>query len=108
MQDNYPQYGADVDDSVRYQVYNRTAPDMRVVDAVRAVYGQILAKDDLPAETYFFSTSTGMTSGRELWGMPQLDYLQPVRGNADQSVVDLSEEEAFRVYIGEQIQSDYD
>ena len=108
MQDNYPQYGADVDDSVRYQVYNRTAPDARVVDAVRAVYGQILAKDDLPAETYFFSTSTGMTSGRELWGMPQLDYLQPVRGNAGQSVVDLSEEEAFRVYIGEQIQSDYD
>ena len=108
MQENYPQYEADVDDSVRYQAYNRTAPDVRVVDAVKAVYGQILTKDDLPAETYFFSTSAGMTSGRELWGMPQLDYLQPVRGNADQTVMDLSDEETFRTYIGEQIQTDYD
>ena len=109
MQDNYPQYGADVDDSVQYQVYNRTAPDERVVAAVREVYGQILAKDDLPAETYFFSTSAGVTSGRELWGLPQLDYLQPVRGNADdRSVPDLSDEDAFRAYISEQVASDYD
>mgnify|MGYP004463786631 FL=1 len=109
MQDNYPQYGADVDDSVQYQVYNRTAPDERVVAAVREVYGQILAKDDLPAETYFFSTSVGVTSGRELWGLPQLDYLQPVRGNADdRSVPDLSDEDAFRAYISEQVASDYD
>ena len=36
MQDNYPQYDADVDDSVRFQAYNKAAPDTRVVEAVDA------------------------------------------------------------------------
>ncbi len=108
MKENYPQYDADVDDSVQYQAYNKTAPDERVVEAVDEVCGQILVKDDLPAETYFFSTSAGMTSGRELWGLPQLDYLQPVRGNPKKTVLDLSDEDSFRAYITKQTDTDYD
>lgn len=108
MRDNYPQYGADVDDSVQYQAYNRTAPDARVIEAVGEVCGQILMKDDLPAEAYFFSTSAGQTSGRELWGLSQLDYLQPVRGNPDEETLDLSGEKAFRAFISGQTDSDYD
>lgn len=108
MQENYPQYDADVDDSVQYQAYNKTAPDERVVEAVDEVCGQILMKDDLPAETYFFSTSAGMTSGRELWGLPQLDYLQPVRGNPKKTALDLSDEDSFRAYITKQTDTDYD
>lgn len=108
MQDNYPQYDADVDDSVRYQAYNQTAPDERVVAAVDATRGQILAKDDLPIHAYFFSTSHGVTSGREIWELEPLDYLQPVRGKQDGKAPDLSDEETFRAYIEAVDEEDYD
>lgn len=108
MQENYPQYEADVDDSVRYQVYNQAAPDARVVEAVDETRGKILTKDGLPIHAYFFSTSHGVTSGREIWGLSDLDYLQPVRGNVDKSMTDLSDEDTFRAYIREKDADDYD
>ena len=108
MQENYPQYEADVDDSVRFQAYNKSAPDARALEAVDATRGMILAKDGLPINAYFFSTSHGMTSGREIWGLSELDYLQPVCGRSDAKLPDLSDEEAFRNYIGESNADDYD
>lgn len=108
MQDNYPMYDADVDDSIRFQVYNQVSPDARVVQAVDATRGQILEKDGEPIQAYFFSTSHGMTSGREIWGLGPLDYLQPVRGNMDGKLRDLSGEEVFREYIRAKNEKDYD
>ena len=108
MQENYPKYRADVDDTVRFQVYNKAAPDARVVDAVDATRGQILSIDGVPIQAYFFSTSHGITSGREIWGLPSPDYLQPVRGSKDVSGMDLSDEETFRGYIRESHADDYD
>lgn len=108
MQDNYPEYDADVDDSVRYQAYNQTAPDARVVAAVDATRGQILMKNELPIHAYFFSTSHGMTSGMEIWELEDCDYLQPVRGKKDGKALDLSDEETFRAYIEAVDEADYD
>lgn len=108
MQDNYPQYGADVDDSVRYQAYNKTAPDERVMAAVDATKGQILTKGNQPISAYFFSTSHGMTSGTEIWELESCAYLQPVRGNAGARVKNLSDEETFCAYIEHMDESDYD
>lgn len=108
MQNNYPQYHADVDDSVRFQAYNKTAPDERVMAAVDATKGQILARGNLPISAYFFSTSHGMTSGTEIWELEACDYLQPVRGNAHAAREDLSDEETFRAYIEREDDSDYD
>lgn len=108
MQDHYPQYDADVDDSVRFQAYNKAALDARVVEAVDETKGLILAENDLPVNAYFFSTSHGMTSSTEIWGIPTPDYLQPVRGNKDTAMPDLSDEEAFRTYIDKRDPDDYD
>lgn len=108
MQENYPQYEADVDDSVRFQAYNQAAPDARVVEAVDETCGQILTKNGLPIHAYFFSTSHGMTSGREIWGLSDLDYLQPVRGTVTDGLTDLSDEETFRAYIRESDAEAYD
>lgn len=108
MQENYPDYHADVDDSVNFQVYNQASPDERVVKAVNATKGLILEADGLPVNAYFFSTSHGMTSGREIWGLSDLPYLQPVRGNVQVEPVDLSKEENFRTYIRETDKDDYD
>ncbi len=108
MQEHYPQYDADVDDSVRFQAYNKAALDARVVEAVDDTKGLIIAKDNLPINAYFFSTSHGMTSGTEIWGLPALDYLQPARGNSDRALPDLFDEETFRTYISESDPEDYD
>lgn len=108
MQENYPQYRADVDDSVRFQAYNQAAPDERVVEAVDATKGQILVKDGQPINAYFFSTSHGETSGTEIWDLASFDYLQPVRGNGDAELLELSDEETFRAYIRECDPDDYD
>lgn len=108
VQENYPDYHADVDDSVNFQVYNQASPDERVVKAVDATKGLILEADGLPVNAYFFSTSHGMTSGREIWGLSDLPYLQPVRGNAKAEPADLSQEETFRAYIRETCEDDYD
>ena len=108
MQENYPQYEADVDDSVRFQAYNKSAPDERALEAVDATRGMILVESGLPINAYFFSTSHGVTSGREIWGLSELDYLQPVCGRPDVKLPDLSDEESFRTYIRGSNAKDYD
>ncbi|MBO5247612.1 MAG: SpoIID/LytB domain-containing protein [Eubacterium sp.] len=107
-QDHYPEYQADVDDSVRFQVYNQAAPDEHVIEAVDSTRGQILKSGEESIYAYFFSTSHGMTSNREIWEMSGLDYLHCVRENAQTQIVDLSQEEVFRAYIREQNEADYD
>jgi stage II sporulation protein D len=108
MADNYPEYGADVDDSVRFQVYNQVAADERVLAAVDATRGQLLTVDQLPINAYFFSTSDGVTNGLEIWGGEPVDYLTSVRGKAGEGLVDLSSEDAFRSFIDEMDSEDYD
>lgn len=108
QQDNYPQYGADVDDSVRFQAYNQSAPDTRILEAVDEACGMVLTYDGYPAQTYFFSTSYGVTGSRELWELSNLDYLKPVRGNAKETWTDLSDEQAFRAQLAKQEKTDYD
>lgn len=104
----YPQYNADVDDSVRFQAYNQAAPDTRVVQAVDAVCGTVLMSGDLPIQAYFFSTSCGITNGCEVWGLPNADYIQQVRGNDGEKTQDLSGEEPFRAFIQQTNEKDYD
>lgn len=104
----YPQYNADVDDSVRFQAYNQAAPDTRVVQAVDEVCGQIATCEDRPIQAYFFSTSHGITNGCEVWGLPDASYIKNVRGNADDTAVDLGSEEQFRKFIKKTDAKDYD
>lgn len=56
------QYGAHVDDSVSYQVYNNTREDKRCNQAVDETKGKKLYYDNKIAATYFFSTACGTTS----------------------------------------------
>ena len=62
------QYGAHVDDSTNYQVYNNSETGREAAEAVDATYGQILMYGDGAAETYYFSTSCGHTTDMGAWG----------------------------------------
>lgn len=61
------EYGADVDDSVSFQVYNNQKATERTNQAVEDTKGMIMTYQNEPIEAYFFSTSSGATSTDEVW-----------------------------------------
>lgn len=78
MEDRLADYGADVDDSVSYQVYQNQLLDKRTEKAVEATRGMIMTYDGKPIEAYFFSTSSGATSTDEVWGEEESPCLKSV------------------------------
>ena len=77
----YPQYGAHVDDSTSYQVYNNILEQESTTTAVKETYGQLLYTGDGGlAGTYYYSTSCGMGSDATVWGDSGalgMEYLKP-------------------------------
>lgn len=75
----YPQYGAHVDDSTSYQVYNNILEQEGTTTAVKETYGQLLYtnRGEL-AGTYYYSTSCGVGSDANVWKTEEakaMDYL---------------------------------
>lgn len=60
-------YGADVDDTVSFQVYNNISRQAATDQAVDETAGTIMCWENQPIQAYFFSTSCGMTSSDEVW-----------------------------------------
>lgn len=79
------EYGADVDDSVRFQVYGNIAPQESTTAAVHATEGQVLCQNGELIQAYYFSTSSGATSTDEIWGAEEAaSYLKAVSCDFDQ------------------------
>lgn len=77
-------YGADVDDSVNYQVYNNIERQDSSSKAVQETAGKILCQNGAPIEAYYFSTSSGATSTDEIWGAETAaPYLKSVKCTFD-------------------------
>ncbi len=76
----YPQYGAHVDDSTSYQVYNNILEQESSTTAVKETYGQLLRTENGSlAGTYYYSTSCGVGSDANVWkteAAPGLTYLK--------------------------------
>lgn len=77
----YPQYGAHVDDSTSYQVYNNILEQETTTTAAKETYGQLLYTGDSDelAGTYYYSTSCGLGSDASVWGSSAagMEYLKP-------------------------------
>lgn len=65
---SYSRYGAHVDDSTNYQVYNNIETDSKTAQAVNETYGMLLLSEESPVEAYYFSTSCGHTTDGTIWG----------------------------------------
>lgn len=73
------EYGADVDDSVNFQVYRNIPPSKSTTKAVLETEGEIICQNGEPIEAYYFSTSSGTTSTDEVWGAVEAaSYLKSV------------------------------
>jgi stage II sporulation protein D len=75
----YPLYGAHVDDSTSYHVYNNVKEQESTTTAVKETYGELLlTAEGETAETFYYSTSCGVGSDANVWkteAAGQIDYL---------------------------------
>ena len=110
MNNSYSRYGAHVDDSVTYQVYNNSGEKEASTRAVQETYGQVLAFNGSPISTYYYSTSCGHTSDPTVWNSSAgaTPYLQARDVDPTGACTDLSSETAFREFIMSVDETDYD
>lgn len=107
----YSRYGAHVDDSTNYQVYNNTASSERTDAAVKETCGQMVFYGDKAAETYYFSTSCGHTTDGTIWGADQsaVPYLKGVALTDDRTVMkELKDNDSFETFIKDKKVKTYD
>lgn len=95
------QYGAQVDDSTDYQVYNSTPETENAISAVNATYGEVLQYGEEIANTYFYATSCGSTTGGEIWGGSPVPYLKGKILSQTPKEIDLTDNEQFTKFIKE-------
>lgn len=109
LSNQYMEYGAHVDDSTSFQVYNNVEENKDSIEAVKDTYGQVLNYDDEVITAYYFSTSCGYTSSAsEVWmSNTPLEYLTgKLQVDEDKTKeLDLTAEKEFRDFI---INEEYD
>lgn len=97
----YSEYGAHVDDSTNFQVYNNVEGNPRTTEAVQETYGKLLLYDGIPVSAYYFSTSCGTTTDGGVWGGDgsSTPYLEAVTLQPTRRTLDLESNEAFSAFI---------
>lgn len=116
-------YGAHVDDSVSYQVYNNIPENEESVLAVKDTYGKVIEYEGEVITAYYFSTSSGHTTAVEdVWvGGNEISYLSgrllSVDGDSkdvisqaenENKYSNLKDEENFRAFILDEKYQTYD
>jgi stage II sporulation protein D len=106
----YSMYGAHVDDSTLFQVYNNTDEKDESNLAIKQTRGQVLTYDGDVVQTYYYSTSCGATTDVSLWGSDPASYpyFKSIAVSKDEKEVDLSDEGAFEAFITSKNENDYD
>ncbi len=95
-------YGAHVDDSTQFQVYNNQKENELSIKAVKETYGQVLQYDNEVVFAYYFSTSCGVTADVDyVWNSnAKLPYLTGKYQGSDMTKdVDYSVESVFKKFI---------
>ncbi|MDO5549925.1 MAG: SpoIID/LytB domain-containing protein, partial [Lachnospiraceae bacterium] len=105
MGNSYSQYGAHVDDSTNYQVYNNVAVSSSTSQAVDETCGKLLFYGDTPVDAYYYSTSCGHGTDGSVWGGTgeATPYLKAVELRDRRQCLDLTSNSAFAEFI-----KDYD
>lgn len=98
---SYSEYGAQIDDSTQFQVYNNVDPDEKTAQAVQETYGKMLYYNGNPITAYYFSTSCGTTTNASIWDSDPEDtpYLRCLSLQTARSRLSFASEEAFASFI---------
>lgn len=106
----YSRYGAHVDDSTSFQVYNNTKESEASNRAIKETVNEVLKYNDVPAMTYYYSTSCGSSNDVSIWGSSAaaMPYMVCKSIGSAEKNIDYSSEENFRQVIKSEDKSDYD
>ena len=98
---SYSEYGAQIDDSTKFQVYNNVEPDEKTAQAVQETYGKMLYYNENPITAYYFSTSCGTTTNAAIWDSDPEDtpYLRCLSLQTARSRLSFASEKAFASFI---------
>lgn len=116
MANSLRRYGAHVDDSASYQVYNNVPGNKTAKKAVNATAGETIEYDGEIITAYYFSTSCGYTAdASQVWNSTEeLPYfsgeLQLVKSSkkAEKKFEDLSKESDFKAFMKQDTYQTYD
>ena len=106
----YSAYGAHIDDSIQFQVYNNSQRAESTDTAVDETAGQVLSYNGEVVKTYYYSTSCGSTTDVTLWGNTTENYPYFVAecvGGVDRGLT-LTVESEFNTFIKGENVADYD
>ena len=106
----YSTYGAHVDDSTNFQVYNNTLTFDSTDTAVNETFGQLLEYNGDPIEAFYYSTSDGHGTDGSVWGADASNtpYIRAVTINNKAKKLDLTSNEAFESFIKDENTDAYD
>ena len=106
----YSTYGAHVDDSTNFQVYNNTLTFDSTDTAVNETFGQLLEYNGDPIEAFYYYTSDGHGTDGSVWGADASNtpYLRAVTINNKAKKLDLTSNEAFESFIKDENTDAYD
>jgi len=91
----YPQFGAHVDDSTGYQVYNNIPEQEATTAAVKDTFGRILCQEGgALEEIYYYSTSCGVGTESSIWSAESWEIMYDASKEAN-----LADEKKFYDYI---------
>ena len=100
-------YGAHLDDSSAYQVYNNIKENANTTTAVKETRGELLYADKELAGTYYYSTSCGFGTDGAIWNannvnnLPYLQAKEMTTQNELFSSEELQTEEGFAEFINQ-------
>lgn len=93
----YAAYGANLDDSTMYQVYNEAGTRELTDLAVEETRGQVVACNGDLITCYYFSTTPGTTDDMEVWDSENVPYL--TKHNFTDLRTDLSDRDNLEEFL---------
>lgn len=108
LNNSLSEYGAHVDDSSQYQVYNNIAETALTIEAVNQTKGQILTYEGDVVEAFYFSTSCGHTTDADIWGGSSASYVKGKLLDGSNAELILDTEEKFAAFIKNRDFESYD
>ncbi len=113
LQSGIAGFGAHVDDSAGYQVYNNIAENAQTTKAVKETTGSLLYYGDALCGSYYYSTSCGFGTDTNIWkseSKEDTSYLRAkqIGETEDYTGEGMMEEETFQAFIEQSHESDYE
>lgn len=112
MHSNLFSYGAHVDDSAAFQVYNNIQESESTTIAIRETQGQIMTLNSHPAEIYYYSTSCGYGTTIDAWHGSNTEKYRYMASkhiaNTEVDSANIEDENVFREYLNTDHPEDYE